>query len=262
MRKMRTVISDESGSFGTFLSLGPPLAAEACAVSGFEWLLIDLEHGGGDEMAMIGQIRAAGMHDVPCIVRVENVERIRSGRVLDLGARGVMFPRLSEVAEVVEAVRHLHFPPTGTRGVATYHPAGGFGLHPEWLDRADEEVICVIQIETLQALKNVEEIAAVPGVDVLFVGPRDMTSALGIPAAFHDTRHLEALDKVAAAALHNGIRAGILASNAADAERHRSSGFDFIAIASDAVLLASAGHRAPAEVRARTAGPLLPTTLG
>jgi len=115
-------------TLGTFLNLGSPLAAEACALAGFDWLLVDLEHGAGGEDALVGQLLAAAAHDVPVIVRVETAERIRAGRVLDSGAAGVMFPRLDTRAEVIEALAHLRFPPEGDRGVATYNRACGFGL--------------------------------------------------------------------------------------------------------------------------------------
>lgn len=249
MKPMRSVIDIDPVSLGTFVSLGSPLAAEACAVSGFDWLLIDLEHGAGDEAAMIGQIRAAAARDVPCVVRVESADRIRSGRVLDLGARGVMFPRLNTPDEVADAVRHLHFPPTGDRGVATYHPAAGFGLHPEWLTSADTDTICIVQIETADALDNVEAIAAVPGVDVIFVGPRDMSAALGVPGGFTEPVYLQALQRVAAAAHRSGIHAGILAANALSARKLISEGYTFVAIASDATLLATSAHQALQHVR-------------
>ena len=81
-------------NLGTFLNLGSPLVAEVCALSGFDWLLVDLEHGAGGEEALVGQLLAGAAHDVPVLVRVESAERIRVGHALDLGAAGVMFPRL------------------------------------------------------------------------------------------------------------------------------------------------------------------------
>jgi 2-dehydro-3-deoxyglucarate aldolase/4-hydroxy-2-oxoheptanedioate aldolase len=96
---------------GTFLSLGSPLAAEACALGGFDWLLADLEHGGGDENAVLGQVLAAQAHDVPVIVRVETAARIRVGRALDLGVAGIMLPRLETADAVADAMGHLRYPP-------------------------------------------------------------------------------------------------------------------------------------------------------
>ena len=120
-------------TLGTFLNLGSPLAAEACALAGFDWLLIDLEHGAGEE-ALVGQLLAAAAHDVPALVRVESAERIRAGRALDAGAAGVMFPRIDSPEQVQAALAHLRYPPEGDRGVATYNRACGFGLRTDALD--------------------------------------------------------------------------------------------------------------------------------
>src|SRR5271168_897502 len=106
-------------NLGTFLNLGSPLVAEVCALSGFDWLLVDLEHGAGGEEALVGQLFAGAAHDVPVLVRVESAERIRVGHALDLGVAGVMFPRLDTTDEVATAVSHMWYPPRGDRGVAT-----------------------------------------------------------------------------------------------------------------------------------------------
>src|SRR6202042_3620646 len=117
-----------------------------------DWLVVDLEHGAGSEEALIGQVLAAGIHRVPVIVRVESAERIRSGRVLDLGAAGVMFPRLDSADEVASDLRHLRYPPEGDRGVATYNRACGFGMRSSALETANDKVVGVVQIESVSAL--------------------------------------------------------------------------------------------------------------
>src|SRR6202020_1788551 len=117
---LRARIRCSEPTVGTFVNLGSVMAAEACALAGFDWLVVDLEHGAGGEDALLGQVLAAGIHEVPVIVRVESAQRIRSGRVLDLGAAGVMFPRLDSAEEVANAARHLRYPPEGDRGVAIY----------------------------------------------------------------------------------------------------------------------------------------------
>ena len=127
--------------YGTFLGLGSALAAEACALAGFDWLLTDLEHGGGDESELLPQQLAADAHGVPMLVRVESTHRIRAGHALDLGAAGVMFPGIESADQATQAMRHLRYPPDGDRGVATYNRAYGFGLHPERLATANERVL-------------------------------------------------------------------------------------------------------------------------
>jgi len=226
--------------FGTFLGLGSALAAEACAAAGFDWLLVDLEHGGGDERALLHQQLAAEARRVPMLARVESAERIRTGRLLDAGVAGVMFPRLETVEAVREAVRHLRYPPEGDRGVATYNRVYDFGLRPEGLATANDGIAGVVQIESRRAVGVVAGIAAVPGVDVLFVGPRDLSTDLGCPGRFDHPDFVAALDQVLAAAKDAGIAAGILAGDAAQAAAYRDLGFRFVGVGSDASLLARA----------------------
>ena len=134
--------------YGPFLGLGSALAAEACALAGFDWLLTDLEHGGGDESELLHQQLAADAHGVPMLVRVESTHRIRAGHALDLGAAGIMFPGIESAEQATQAIRHLRYPSDGDRGVATYNRAYGFGLHPERLETANERVLGIVQIES------------------------------------------------------------------------------------------------------------------
>jgi 2-dehydro-3-deoxyglucarate aldolase/4-hydroxy-2-oxoheptanedioate aldolase len=244
--------------FGTFLGLGSALAVEACALAGFDWLLVDLEHGGGDEGVLVHQQQAADAHGVPLLVRVESTERIRAGRVLDLGAAGVMFPRVETASQVEEAVRHLRYPPDGDRGVATYNRACGFGLHPEALDSADDRTVCVVQIENRAAVEHIEEIAAVGRVDVLFVGPRDLSHDLGVPGDTSAPVFRQALKRVLAAADATGVAVGILAPDARTAGRYADEGFRFIGVASDATLLVQAAQRTVQAVHAVREGRVRP----
>jgi 2-keto-3-deoxy-L-rhamnonate aldolase RhmA len=242
MTDLRKRLAAGETLFGTFLGLGSSLAAEACALAGFDWLLVDLEHGGGDESSLLGQQLAADAHGVPLLVRVESTDRIRAGRVLDLGAEGVMFPRLESVADAEQAVRHLRYPRQGDRGVATYNRACGFGTHPEALDTANDRIVGIIQVENRPAVERVAEIAAVPGVDVLFIGPRDLSYDLGVPGDTTAPAFQEAVQRVLAAADRAGIAAGILAPDADTARQYADEGFRFIGVSSDATLLANAGR--------------------
>lgn len=239
---LRRRLANHETVFGTFLGLGSGLAAEACALAGFDWLLVDLEHGGGNESALLPQQLASDAHGIPMLVRVESEDRIRAGRVLDLGASGIMFPRLESAEQVDSALRHLRYPPSGDRGVATYNRSCGFGLHPENLDTAND-VVGVIQIENRRAVEQVKDIAAVPGVDVLFIGPRDLSHDLGVPGDLRAPVFREALGRVLAAADATGVAVGIMAPDGETARRYRDEGFRFIAIGSDATLLAQAATR-------------------
>ena len=221
---------------GTFLGLASPLAAEVASVSGFDWVLLDLEHGGGGEEQLSPTVVASNAYGVPTFVRVESNERIRIGRALDAGASGVMVPRLQSKAEAEAVVNHFTFPPTGDRGVASYNRAAAWGINPKALE-AVKTTATIIQIETLGSLDQVEEIAAIEGVDVLFVGPLDLSYSLGIPRDFKNPIFIAALEKVVTAAKRHGKAAGILSSDSEVAKQHIALGFTFIALSSDSVLL-------------------------
>lgn len=235
-------------TFGTFIGLGSSLSAEVAAMSGFDWVLLDLEHGGGSEEQLSPTIVASGGYGVPTLVRAESAERIRIGRALDAGAAGVMVPRLETLEQVRGVVKHFRYPPNGDRGVATYNRSARWGNDPEALDPA-AKVACIIQIETLGALDNVEEIANTSGVDVLFVGPLDLSYALGAPRNFAAAEFTAALERVVAAGAKANKPVGILAADAPGAKRYLEMGFKFIAIGSDSTLLAKAITEVLTEVK-------------
>ncbi|MEJ6488710.1 aldolase/citrate lyase family protein [Leucobacter sp. USCH14] len=228
---------------GTFIGLGSVTAAEVCASAGLDWLLVDLEHGGGDEDQVGSIAAAAGAYGVATLVRVEVPDRLRVGRVLDAGGAGVMLPRISSAAEAEAALRHRLYPPLGDRGVASYNRAARWGADPSAIDAANDRAIGIVQIETAGGLAEVDAIAALPGADVLFVGPQDLSYALDAPRQYDDPRFQQALDRVVAACRAHGKVAGILTNDRAGAEAYLARGFGFIAIGSDATLLAATLRR-------------------
>jgi len=237
---------------GTFCGLGSAAAAEVCAAAGADWLLVDLEHGLGGEAALAAAVPVAAGYGVPTLARVETVDRIRLGRVLDAGACGVMIPRVETREDVEAAIRHLRYPPDGIRGVATYNRAARFGLEPAALARAIDELSCVVQVETTSALDVLDEIAALDGADALFVGPADLSYALGHPMEFTHPAFLGALGRVVAAADRAGITAGIMAGTVAAARRYLDIGFNMISLGSDASCLAASFRAGFEDVRAET----------
>ena len=227
-------------TLGTFIGSASPVTAEVCAAAGVDWVLLDLEHGAGGEEQVRDVVPAAGSYGVPTVVRVESAARIRMGRVLDSGAAGIMLPRMNTVDEVAEAVRHLRYPPAGDRGVATYNRACRFGLDPGALDRANSEVLGVIQIESATAVGNADAIAALDGVDVLFVGPRDLSHDLGVPGDLTAPAFTEAIAHVLAAGQRHGKACGLLVPDGAAAATRLEQGWLFVGIGSDSTLLAAA----------------------
>jgi 2-keto-3-deoxy-L-rhamnonate aldolase RhmA len=237
---LRRRLADGERTAGVFVGAASPVAAEVCAAAGVDWVLLDLEHGTGGEDQVGTVVLAAAAYGVPTVVRAESAARIRLGRILDLGAAGVMLPRLDSADEVSDALRHLRYPPAGDRGVATYNRACRFGLDPGALDRADDEVLTVVQIESARAVEQVEEIAALDGVDVLFVGPRDLSHDLGVPGDVTAPSYLAALDRVHDAASKFGKACGLLVPDGAAAAKRHAAGWSFVAVGSDSTLLAGA----------------------
>ncbi len=238
--RLRARLAAGKPTLGVFLGAASPQAAEACAAAGVDWVLLDLEHGSGGEEQLRNLVPAAGAYGVPTLVRVESGARIRIGRVLDLGAAGVMLPRMDSAEEVGAAICHLRYPPHGDRGVATYNRACRFGLDPEALRRAGKEVLGIVQIESAPAVEQAEAIAALDGVDVLFVGPQDLSYSLGVPGDLQAPAYLAAVERVRTAAGRQGKACGLLVKDGAAAAERQAEGWTFVAIGSDTTLLAAA----------------------
>lgn len=219
---------------GTFLNLGSPLTVEIAGLAGFDWLLIDHEHGPGGEDTLLHQLHAAAATPAFAVVRIAQNETPRFKRVLDVGAMGVMVPYVSTAAEARAAVAAMRYPPHGIRGVAKFNRGAGFGGDFEdYYLHAHERLLTVIQIETPEAIRNIEEIAAVDGADVLFVGPTDLSYNMGIRDQLESPAFTEVLRRVSAAAQNHGKAAGILVHNPALVPKVRALGYTFTALGSD-----------------------------
>lgn len=219
---------------GTFLNLGSPITVELAGLTGFDWLLIDHEHGPFGEDTLLHQLQAAAATPAFPIVRIAANEPPRFKRVLDAGAGGVMVPYVGSAAEAAAAVRAMRYPPRGQRGVAKFHRGAGFGAaFDEYYREAHERLLAVIQIETPEAVADIDNIAAVDGVDVLFVGPTDLTHNMGIGDQLDHAQFLDAVARVVAAARRHSKAAGILVHAPALIARCRDQGFTFVALGSD-----------------------------
>jgi 2-dehydro-3-deoxyglucarate aldolase/4-hydroxy-2-oxoheptanedioate aldolase len=237
--------------FGTFLAMGSTVSAEVCGRAGFDWCLVDLEHGLGGEGSLHGELAAVELTGAAAFVRVESGAALRIGRVLDHGAAGVMIPRLRSAADAAQVVSWARYPPAGVRGVALSVRGANFGsAAADDVGLIDEATTIMIQIENDAALADAEAIAAIDGVDVLFVGPNDLTHSLAIPGRFGDPRYLDALAAVGAAARSAGKVAGVMLSSPDEVEPHRELGYSFFALSTDSGLLGKAARAALETMRA------------
>ena len=224
---------------GTFLNLGCSNAVEIAADVGFDWLLIDLEHGSGSFSDLRGMLMACRGSSASPIVRIRSVDADDVKFVMDSGAAGIMFPYVSTPEDAARAVQTMKYPPLGTRGVAGIIRATNFGR--DWTDyfqTTNQRSLVVVQIETSQGVEAAEDIAAIEGIDVLFVGPLDLSVNLGCPGDFTKPHFLAALKQVVVACERHGKTAGIL-SRPELVEEHKALGFRFLALGSDSGCIVS-----------------------
>jgi 4-hydroxy-2-oxoheptanedioate aldolase len=220
---------------GTFLDLGSAQAAEITAGAGFDWVVVDLEHGGGGRAETLAQIQALR---VPAIVRVPDAASGESGWVLDHGAAGVLVPRVRSVKEATVADRATRY--AGTRGLDPGSRASDYGRDTGYAGRADEERVLLVQIETRGALEDADAIARLEGVDALFVGPYDLGVALEVTPGAATPEVQEAAGRIAHAARTNGKAAAVFLGDPALAPVYRELGFTLISAGFTSALLAGA----------------------
>jgi 2-dehydro-3-deoxyglucarate aldolase/4-hydroxy-2-oxoheptanedioate aldolase len=244
------VLSGET-LYGLFLDLGSSLSAEICSRAGYDWLVVDLEHGAGTEADLLGLLHAVEVGTATALVRPQSGERLRIGRALDLGAAGIVVPRLESAAAAREAVTFLRYPPDGTRGVALRTRGARLGAvgHGE-VGTVNDRIVGIVQIESVGALREADEIAALDGVDVLFVGPTDLSHSLGVPGEFDRETYRSALRTVLAASSAHGKAAGILLYDPAAVRAHVEMGFRFVGIGADGAFVAAGAREMRSLVRA------------
>jgi 2-keto-3-deoxy-L-rhamnonate aldolase RhmA len=224
--------------FGTFLNLGSSLTAEIAGHAGFDWLLIDLEHGAGNRQELLYQLQAIESTPAVPFVRIAWNDPIRFKKVLDLGASGIMVPYIQSAEEARQAVAAMRYPPAGNRGVAVMNRACAFGPgFDEYFKAASSKLVTILQIETAEAIRNLEQIAAIEGADVLFVGPMDLSVGLGIAQQWSHPDLRAALSKVVNACKKFGKAAGMIVMNEGQIDQAVADGFTMLAYSSDSAVV-------------------------
>lgn len=221
---------------GLWCSLGSAVVTEVLAGSGFHWLLVDAEHSPNDMLSVLQQHHAASSYETEVVVRVASHDPDVIKQYLDLGFRSLLIPNVQSAEEARRIVSATRYPPHGMRGFSMAQRANRYGRIKGYHARATEEIFLALQIETAAAATAAAEIAAVDGVDVIFVGPGDLSAdmqSLGNPSA--DTVQTVIRDVVSKAA--DGFTTGILAPNMDDALRYIAWGARMVAVGSDLGLL-------------------------
>lgn len=221
----------EGAALGAWMFLREPLISEMASKAGYDYVGIDLQHGLSGYEQLDAHLQAVCLGGATPVVRVPWNEPWMIGRALDAGALGVVVPMVNSPEEAARAVAACRYAPTGQRSVG---PIGAMTRHAGYFRSADADVMCIVMIETVQAVARIDDILSVPGIDAVYVGPADLSLTMGLPplADQRDPRFHEALATVVAACERHGVTPGIHASAALAAAR-REAGFRMITVAFD-----------------------------
>jgi 4-hydroxy-2-oxoheptanedioate aldolase len=237
--KLKQIWASGKAATNCWLMLPSAISAEQLARQGWDSLTVDCQHGQADHTAMVAIFTAISTTDAAPLVRVPTNDPGHIGRALDAGAYGVICPMVDTAEDCARFVAACRYPPEGGR---SYGPRrASIYAGDDYADHANETVLAIAQIETATAMKNVAAIAAVPGLDMLFLGPNDLRLSLGMRprTAIVEPQIIAAAESMLAAARKAGVRAGIFCGNPDDALGMIARGYDFVVVVIDDALLAA-----------------------
>ena len=223
---------------GLWSSLSSNYTVEVIAGAGFDWILLDSEHSPADIENLLTQLQAAAPYPSHPVVRIPWNDMVTIKRVLDIGAQSLLVPYVSTASEAKAAVSFTRYPPAGVRGVAGTTRATRFGRVSDYARRAHEEICLLVQVETQQALDNIDAISAIDGVDGIFIGPADLHASLGHPGEIANPKVKPLIDDAIRRIRKAGKAPGILTPNEADARHWLECGALFVAVGADVGILA------------------------
>lgn len=231
----KKVIKADGKVLGTFVTLNSVEASELLATAGYDYLIVDFEHGAMGLETAGRQMSAIGKHTTP-LLRIPELTLENCKKGLDSGAYGLMVPMVKTREDVEKFVSYTSFPPKGVRGAGATRANMFYTQADKYFEFADTEILRIIQIETKEALDNLDEILSVQGIDVAFLGPYDMSFALGVPGEVSGPEVTEAADKIVKSCVRHGVCPGIM-TNPSDMKRHGDMGFRFLLDGLDSFLL-------------------------
>jgi 2-dehydro-3-deoxyglucarate aldolase/4-hydroxy-2-oxoheptanedioate aldolase len=233
---------------GSWSQLCSSASTEVLCRAGFDWLLIDLEHSPNDLQTLFAQLQAMSGSGVVPIVRSPWNDQVWIKRILDAGAYGVMIPSVNTKEQAVAAVGACKYPPQGFRGIAGSPRAAGYGRDTaSYLKRANDEILVILQVETPQAIENLDAIGSVPGVDALFIGPMDLSTSMGYLGNPAHPEVQAAMARVEAKAKALGLPLGTISAGWDQAKALYERGYQMVTLMSDVILLS----RSSAEIAAK-----------
>jgi len=236
---------------GTWISSASPLVAEAMGWAGFDWGVLDMEHSPVDLMDLVHLLQAVSATKMLPVVRVPWNDTVIVKRVLDAGALTLMFPFVQNADEARRAVAATRYPPEGVRGIAGVNRGSRFGTVGNALHSANQHVGAIIQLETPVAIGQLEAIADLPGVDAIFLGPADLSAAMGHVGQPNHPAVLDLMGQAVQRCKAAGKPVGTVGSTPEMVAQYRATGFDFVAIGSDLGLMMRAAQAAIGALRTR-----------
>lgn len=239
MNAFKRAIHEGSAQIGLWQALASPYTVEICSGAGFDWLLIDAEHAPNDVPMVLAQLQSAAAYPVEPVVRIPLGDVSLVKQYLDIGARTLLVPMV-ESAEFAELmVRATRYPPNGVRGVGSaLGRASRWNRRPDYLQTAHEEICLLIQLESTRALERAEEIAAIDGIDGVFIGPSDLAADMGFLGNPGHPVVQEAIERTIITIRNAGKPVGILIADESLAKRYLELGASFVAVGTDVTILA------------------------
>lgn len=249
--RFKQALQNRQTQIGLWLGLADPYAAELCAGSGFDWLLIDGEHAPNDLRNILATLQAVAPYPSRPVVRLAERDPTRIKQVLEIGATTLLIPMVESAAQAHELVRAMRYPPQGQRGVGSgLARSSRWTRYKDYLREANANVCLLVQVESVAALAQIEEIAAVDGVDGLFIGPADLAASMG---HLGEPTHPEVRDQIERAVkriVGAGKPPGILCTDEVLARRYLALGAVFVAVGVDTTLLERSASALAAAFRA------------
>ena len=224
---------------GIWCSIPGPLVVEICASAGFDWVLLDTEHSLTDIPDLLAMLQAQAGYPGSAVVRIAGQDAVLMKRVLDMGAQTVMVPYVQTADEAAAMVAAMRYAPRGIRGVSGMSRATRYGQVKDYASRAEEELCLIVQIETAEAVGRIAEIAAVDGVDALFIGPADLAASMGHPGNAGHPDVVAMIERAIKGIVAAGKPAGILVLDQGFARQCMEWGTTFTAVGIDMAILAN-----------------------
>jgi 4-hydroxy-2-oxoheptanedioate aldolase len=246
-------IAEGKQQIGLWVGLTSNFAANVVAPSGYDWVVVDMEHSPNSITSILGQLQVFEASSTTAIVRPEWNDPVLVKRLLDLGAPGLLFPMVQSVEEAELAVSSTRYPPRGIRGVSGSMRGNKYGRITDYNDRIEDETTVIIQLETTEAISHAEEIASVDGVNGIFFGPADIAANMGMLGKPNDPAVWDVIMPAAKKLMAMGMPVGTLVMDVDFAAKLMNEGFTFVACGTDASILANGSDALLATMKEKTA---------